>query len=144
MSFYTVSLPIIEGVTVFTMAGHVTPLTVDGEGVLTIDTTHGACIVEQGTEIKGIRLVDANGEPLDLEVDDAANRAQFAMIMIESSGPVPLTIIHESEDVTLASERIWVNDGSLTMIDTKRVQMFYQPWLAGGEGRGWALDWAGV
>lgn len=144
MSYYLVSLPIIEGPTVFTVAGHVTPLTVDGEGVLTVDTSHGACIVEQGTVIKGLRLQDANGDPIDLEVDDANNRAQFAMIMIESSGAAPLTIMHESLDVTEPSERIWVNDDSPTVVDTKRVQMFYQPWLNGGEGRGWVLDWAGV
>ncbi len=144
MSFYAVSLPIIEGFTVFTIAGHVTPLTVDGEGVLTVDTTHGACIVEEGSTIKGLRLMDENGDPLDLEVDDDSNRAQFAMIMIESSGPLPLTVMHESLDVTEPSERIWVDDGSPTAIDTKRVQMFYQPWLNGGEGRGYVLDWAGV
>ena len=100
-------------------------------------------IVEAGSVIKGIRLVDEDGVPPVFEVDDVNNCSQFLMFMLVSSGAA-ITIVEESLDVVEASERISVNDGASTAVDTKMVQVMYWPWLAGGVGRTRAFDWAGV
>jgi len=140
MSRYKVLRADNIGPVVFTIKGHIAPLTVDGEGVLEIKTyEHNACIVAGGTVIKGVRLVTSDGEHPDYEVDNAANLSQFPVFMIVSAG-APLTIVHESGDVTELRERISVNDAASTVIDTKMVQVFFAPWL----DRVWAMDWANV
>lgn len=144
MSTYDVTKAIIRGPVVFVAKGHDVPMTVDGEGVLEICTwEHNACIVAGATVIKGVRLVDRDGDVPDYEVDDAANLAQIPMFMIVSDGAA-LTVVHESLDVTEPRERISVNDGAATAIDSKMVQLFFWPWLGGGVGRVVAFDWPGV
>lgn len=146
MSLYDVTRANTIGPIVFTMKGHDTPMTVDGEGVLTINVhEHNACMVASGTVIKGVRLVNADGVHPDYEVDPVTNLAQFPMYMIVvEDGGLPLTIVHESGDVSEPRERISVDDGASTAIDTKMVQVFFWGWLDGGTGRARAFDWPGV
>lgn len=139
MSIYDVTIPIISGITIFTMKGAVTPIEVDVEGVLEVSIEEsGAVIVKNGEVIRGVRFVDSEGEPADLVVE--GNCSQFIMLMVMAEEGGGVTVTHEDLGVSEPSERISVSDGAATAIDVKMVQIFGMPWL----DRVRVNDWAGV
>ena len=136
MSWYDVTGVRLQGPMIFTAEGITTPLSPDGDGVLVLDLAKaGAFVIADASVVKGIRLI--NKPPLS---DDGGNVAESCMFMLQAADGGLVTIVHESLDVTEPSERINVNDGASTLIDDKRVQVFYESWRQ----RTRVHDWAGV